>query len=317
MKLKSAAAMVIAGFAAISAMAGGSSSAPAIAVPPDGAKLSYAVGTRMGLQILGAGTNVDATVAIQAIQDVLTGKPTMIQEAEIAPVLNRPRAGGMDADTRAKFSYAGGMRIALLFKHSRLEVDSKIIGQAIQDELEQKSKMPESEVVQLFKQAAAYEETHKSSENKAAADAFLAQNAKAPGVNVLPDGLQYQIIDPGTGPLATTNDLIFVKFRGTFINGAEFEHHNHFLTRIYGGIQGWKDVLPRMKIGSKWRIFAPPALAYGSDGYPSRGVGPDMAVIYDLELISIAPPGGNYQVSSGMGKGADVDASSPVTDPVQ
>jgi FKBP-type peptidyl-prolyl cis-trans isomerase len=177
--------------------------------------------------------------------------------------------------------------------------------------------MQETETVKLFKQAAAYEQVKKKSSNRAEGETFLAKNAKQPGVNVLSDGLQYQIIEPGTGPLATTNDLIFLKYRGTFVNGTEFEHHNHFLTRTYGGIQGWKDVLPQMKVGSKWRIFVPPDLAYGDGGLPSRAVSPGATVIYDLELLSIAPPGSNYQVSSGMGLGADIDASSPDPTPAK
>jgi FKBP-type peptidyl-prolyl cis-trans isomerase len=313
MKLKIA-VLCIAGFATMSVFAGGSSPTPAPSDAPDKAKLSYAVGTRLGLQMVDVKSHVDTAFAIQAVQDVLDGKPTMIEESEIPDVLNKGRSadgGAPSADDKRQYSYAGGMRAALMFKRTGFDLDSKIVCQAIQDELDGKPKMDNAETLALFKQAAAYTATTKASSNKAEGEAFLAKNAKAPGINMLPDGLQYQIIQPGTGPLATTNDLIFVKFKGTFINGSEFEHHSHYLTRIYGGIQGWKDVLPQMKVGAEWRIFVPSNLAYGESGLASRGVSPNTTVIYDLQLLSIAPPDGHYQVNSAMGRGADIDASSP------
>lgn len=320
MKLRFLLSLFATGYVTWSVMAGGSSPAPLPSDAPDTAKLSYAVGTRMGLQIQGLKSRVDPAAAMQAIQDVLDGKPTMIQESDIGKVLNEGRMPGADSEAatdKKYFSYAGGMRSALMFKRTGFDLDSKVVCQAIQDKLDGKSKMDEAETVTLFKQAAAYQKTKKAVENKAEGEAFLAKNSKEAGIQVLPDGLQYQIIQPGTGPLATTNDLIFLKFRGTFINGSEFEHHNHYLTRINGGIQGWRDVLPQMKVGSQWRIFVPSNLAFGEGGLPSRGVAPNMTVIYDLELVAIAPPGGNYQVSSGMGNGADIDAASPVPLPAK
>jgi len=145
--------------------------------------------------------------------------------------------------------------------------------------------------------------------NLTAGQAFLAENAKKPGVKTLPDGLQYEVIKEGDGPLSNPDDLVFINFRGTLVNGMEFDKHPHFLTRTTGGVPGWKDVLPKMKVGSKWRIFVPPDLAFGHEGEIHHGVGPDATVIYDLELLSIAPSGTSYQVSSGIGKGLDVGAS--------
>jgi FKBP-type peptidyl-prolyl cis-trans isomerase len=320
LKLKLITATLVAGLGVLSVQAGGSSSPTTNIQPPDKAQLSYAVGTRLGLQILDVKNRIDTHVAIQAIQDVLDGKPTMIQESEIGTILNHapsPGAGGQTGDDKTKFSYAGGMRAALIFKQTSFDLDSKIVCQAIDDEVDGKSKMEESETVALFKQAATYEKVKKASSNRAEGESFLAKNAKVPGVTVLPDGLQYQITEPGTGPLATTNDLIYIKYRGTFINGTEFDSHNHYLTRTYGGIQGWRDVLPRMKVGSKWRIFVPSDLAFGDGGLPHRGVNAGTTVIYDLELVSIAPPGGSYQISSAMGHGADIDASSPDSAPAK
>jgi FKBP-type peptidyl-prolyl cis-trans isomerase len=310
MKFKLTAALSAAGLLTISALAGGSSPAPSPADAPDQAKLSYAVGTRLGLQIQDVKSRIDTDVAIQAIQDVLDGKPTLVAESDLGKVLNKGRSsdtGDQAAEDKKNFSYAGGMRAAMMFKRNGFDLDSKIVCDAIRDELQGKSKMEESETMQLFKQAAGYQLTKKAFSNKAEGDVFLAKNAKAPGVTVLPDGLQYQIVQAGDGPLATTNDLIFVKYSGNFISGTEFEHHNHFLTRIYGGIAGWREVLPQMKVGSEWKIFVPPSLAFGDQGLASRGIPPAATLVYDIQLLSIAPPGGTYQVNSGLGHGSDID----------
>ena len=313
MKLKQSITAIVVTLITLSATARDSSTSAKAPQAPDKAKLSYALGTRMGLQFLHATTNLMVNVAVQAVQDVLEGKPTLIQEAEIAPLLNEARSSVLSdqaAKDREKISYAGGMRIALGLKRTGADLDPKVIGEAIHDTLAGKSKMEESEIAPLLMQAQAYEAGKKTSSNKVAGADFLAKNSHEQGVAVLPDGLQYKIIQPGTGLMPTTNDLIFVKFRGTFIDGSEFDHHDHFLTRINGGIRAWQDALARMSVGSKWRLFVPPALAYGADGMPFRGVGPDTTVIYDLELLSIAPPG-DYQVSSGIGHGLDVGVTAP------
>ena len=291
----------------VSSMAQDSTNIPS--GPPDKAKVSYAVGTHMGQLLLQVSTNVDVNIAAHAAQDVLGGNPTMIPESEIAPTLNQARTGKMSEQDKAKFSYAAGMRMALLFKRTGEDFDPKMITQAMQDALQGQSKMNEPEMETLFTQAENYERTKKMLNNKTAGAAFLAENAGKPGIHVLPDGLQYQVVQEGTGTYAKPDDLIYIKFTGTLINGVEFDHHPHFLTRTQGTIGGWNDALPKMKVGSEWRIFVPSNLAFGHEGNSFHGVGPDATVIYDLQLISIAPPDGNYEISSGLGHGLDVGNS--------
>ena len=143
--------------------------------------------------------------------------------------------------------------------------------------------------------------------NKTASEAFLAKNAKAEGVKVLPDGLQYRVVREGTGAVPATNDLVFVKYRGRRLDGTEFGRHDRFLTRVDGGIQGWQDALQRMKVGSKLEIFVPAALAFGDEGEEYLHIEPGSAVIYDLELVSIAPP--NPEFGRGLGHAFDLDNS--------
>ncbi|HEV2327980.1 MAG TPA: FKBP-type peptidyl-prolyl cis-trans isomerase N-terminal domain-containing protein [Verrucomicrobiae bacterium] len=308
MKLKLLSVISAAGLTAVSVMATDSLTSTTTAAP-DKTKLSYAVGMRMGLQLMEAGTNVDESVAIQAVADVLEQKPTMMPESQVLEVLNDARANkGVPKDT-IKFSYAGGMRAAYIIKHSGVDVDPAVVVQAMQDVAQGQPKMKQSEIAPLFIRAAKYAAVEKEVTNQAEGSAFLAKNAKNPGITVLPDGLQYQVVQNGTGPYAKPDDLIYIKFRGTFINGVEFDQHPHFLTRIHNGIKGWNDVLPKMHVGSEWRIYVPSDLAFGHQGESFHGVGPDATVIYDITLLSIAPSGGNYEISSGVGHGLDVGAT--------
>lgn len=143
--------------------------------------------------------------------------------------------------------------------------------------------------------------------NKITGEAFLAKNAKAEGIKVLPDGLQYRVIQEGTGVAPSTNDLVFVKYRGRRLDGTEFGRHDRFLTRVDGGIQGWQDALKRMRVGSKLEIFVPAALAFGDEGDEYLHIEPGAAVVYDLELVSIAPP--NPEFGRGLGHAFDPDSS--------
>lgn len=316
MKLKLLSVIGVAGFMTLSLMATDSFS-PATPTTPDKDKLSYAVGMRMGMQLMEAGTNVDDSVAIQAVEDVLEKKTTMMGEAQVMEILNDARASKQAPKDPIKFSYAGGMRAAFLIQHSGVDVDPKIVVQAMQDVAQGKPKMKQSEIAPLFIQAAQYAAVNKDMSNLTNGEAFLAQNAKNPGITVLPDGLQYQVIQVGTGPFAKPDDLIYIKFRGTFINGVMFDQHPHFLTRTTSGIKGWSEVLPKMKVGSEWKIYLPPDLAFGHQGESFHGIGPDSAVIYDIKLLSIAPSGGNYEISSGVGHGLDIGASTPDSNTAQ
>jgi FKBP-type peptidyl-prolyl cis-trans isomerase len=282
---------------------------------PDKAKLSYALGMHMGLQLKQAkqaDANVDVNVAAQAVNDVFEGKPTKIQESEVPALLNRGRVNNLTEQAepdKEKVSYAGGMRIALQLKRTGADLDGNVIAQAIRDVLDDKpTKIQEAEIAPLLMQGQAYVLAKQAEKNRADGDAFLAKNAKEPGVTVLPDGLQYRVLQAGTDEMPATDDLIIVKYRSRLIDGTEFDHHDHFLTRVNGGIKGWQEALQHMKIGSKWQIFVPSDLAYGSQGEPFRHIGPDATLVFDLELVSIAAPG-DRQVSTGVGHGLDVVAA--------
>ena len=126
--------------------------------------------------------------------------------------------------------------------------------------------------------------------NKKQGEAFLADNSKKDGVVTLPSGLQYKIIHPGTGAKPTTSDAVVCNYRGTLIDGTEFDSsykRNEPATfPVSGVIAGWTEALQLMPVGSKWQLYIPSNLAYGTRG-AGGVIGPNAALIFDIELLSI------------------------------
>lgn len=309
MKLKLKCALLLIGLMSFPAFAEEHQTDTKPSVPPDKEKVSYALGMNLALQRKRTDADVDINAFTQGLQDLLDGKPTQVSESEIPELLNQARVNRLDekADARKeKVSYALGMRMAGQLKRVAADVDSKVIAQGLRDVLDGKpTKIQESEMEPLFDQAKAYSALKQSEQNKTAGDSFLTANAKAEGVEILPDGLQYRIVQKGTGERPTTNDLIIVKYRGNFVDGKEFDRNEHFLTKTDGGMKGWQDALQRMKVGSKWVIFVPSELGFGHEGEPGHQIGPDATLVYELELVSIARPGDPLIGTGSLGHGLD------------
>jgi FKBP-type peptidyl-prolyl cis-trans isomerase len=127
--------------------------------------------------------------------------------------------------------------------------------------------------------------------NRKEGDAFLATNKSKEGVVTLPSGLQYKILKQGTGPKPAASDTVSCNYRGTLINGKEFDssekHGGPASFPVGGVIKGWTEALQLMPVGSKWQLFIPADLAYG-DRPSSPEIGPGDTLIFDVELLSIA-----------------------------
>jgi FKBP-type peptidyl-prolyl cis-trans isomerase FklB len=130
-------------------------------------------------------------------------------------------------------------------------------------------------------------------------EAFLAANKAKPGVVTLPSGLQYKIITEGNGPKPTAADTIVCNYKGTLLDGTEFDSsykRGQPATIPVGRvIKGWTEALQLMPVGSKWELFIPPSLAYGEQGTNGGPIGPNATLVFDVELLSIqqkpaAPP---------------------------
>ena len=122
------------------------------------------------------------------------------------------------------------------------------------------------------------------------AEKFLEENKKKEGVITTASGLQYKIITKGNGKIPTAQDTVVAHYRGTLIDGTEFDNsfkRNEPATfPVSGVIKGWQEILQLMPVGSKWEVYIPPQLAYGEQG-AGQVIPPNAALIFDIELISI------------------------------
>lgn len=201
---------------------------------------------------------------------------------------------------KGKLSYAIGMyfarNITNSIKRGEITVDNDTVIAAISDVLAGKTpRMTEKEITAVFEQLKAAKMAEKmakdataGAEAKAKGDAFLASFAKIPGVTTLPTGLEYKVITNGAGPMPKDTDSVTVAYRGTFVDGTEFDHGDNFTRPLKGVIPGWQQILPLMKVGSKWQVAIPSDLAYGSHGMPPKIPG-NAALVFDIELKSISP----------------------------
>lgn len=123
---------------------------------------------------------------------------------------------------------------------------------------------------------------------------FLKTNAARKGVVSLASGLQYEVLKEGTGPQPTLDDVVVAHYRGTHIDGSEFDatdpQGEPATFPLRGVVPGWQEALPRMKAGSKWRIYLPPALGYGEEGSPPA-IEPNEVLVFDIELLGTRPAG--------------------------
>ena len=140
----------------------------------------------------------------------------------------------------------------------------------------------------MAKQAA--EQAVAGSANKTAGEAFLAENAVREGVVVTETGLQYEIVEAGEGPVPGADDTVEVHYRGTLIDGTEFDSsYGRGETVSFGVgqvIAGWTEALQMMPMGSTWKLYIPSDLGYGAGG-AGQMIGPNSALVFDVELISI------------------------------
>ncbi|HEX4605684.1 MAG TPA: FKBP-type peptidyl-prolyl cis-trans isomerase [Candidatus Angelobacter sp.] len=200
---------------------------------------------------------------------------------------------------KQKASYAIGMNWGTGLHKQGIDVDSAALIQGMQDALGGgKTLLTEEEaraaLMQLQSEMQAKQQEKAKVEGEAGkkeGDAFLAANKGKEGVVTLPSGLQYKILTPGTGAKPTADDSVVCNYKGTLINGTEFDSsykRGEPATFPVGGvIKGWTEALQLMPVGSKWQLFIPSDLAYGARGTPGGPIGPNSTLIFEVELLSI------------------------------
>jgi len=212
----------------------------------------------------------------------------------------KPATGVALTTQKAKNSYALGMSIGTGLKKQGVAtaVDPALVSRGLRDALAAgKTAMTEDEMrsalQQLRTQVQGAQEAKAHTEGATArkqGEDFLAANKSKPGIQTLPDGLQYKVVTEGTGPKPTASDTVTVNYRGTLINGKEFDSSykrgQPISFPVGGVIKGWTEALQLMPVGSKWQLFIPADLAYGDRG-AGGDIGPGETLIFDVELISI------------------------------
>jgi FKBP-type peptidyl-prolyl cis-trans isomerase FklB len=197
-----------------------------------------------------------------------------------------------------KLSYAIGLNVGRSLQKDSVVVDPTILEQGLRDALSGGKTLMTDEDARAAIVAIQTELRKKQEEtmkqagevNKKQGDAFLAANKTKEGVVTLPSGLQYKILKEGTGPKPTATDSVVCNYKGTLIDGTEFDSSykrgQPATFPVDKVIQGWTEALQLMPVGSKWQLFIPPEMAYGARG-PSPTIGVNSTLVFEIELLSI------------------------------
>ncbi|MGC2535758.1 MAG: FKBP-type peptidyl-prolyl cis-trans isomerase N-terminal domain-containing protein [Candidatus Sulfotelmatobacter sp.] len=231
-----------------------------------------------------------------------TPSPATPAKAQTPPA-KRPATAAKSATVlslktqKDKFSYSLGMKMGENLHKQSVPVDPAILARGLKDGLTGGKTLLTDEEAQAAITAVQNDLRKQQQEkmqeaaaaNKKEGDAFLSANKGKEGVVTLPSGLQYKILKEGTGPKPTASDSVVCNYRGTLINGTEFDSSykrgQPATFPVSGVIKGWTEALQLMPVESKWQLFVPSDLAYGESGRP--GIEPNSTLIFEVELLSI------------------------------
>lgn len=226
-------------------------------------------------------------------------KPTSarVQRKTTAKPMTKPEAAPLTTD-KEKQSYALGLNIGTGMHNDSVDIDPKFFLQGLEDALAaRKPQLTDQQIEEtLMKLQADVRQKQQAKmqaladQNKKDGEAFLAANKTKEGVVTLPSGLQYKILQAGTGAKPTASDSVVCNYRGTLIDGTEFDSsYKRNQPATFGVsqvIKGWTEALQLMPVGSKWQLFIPSELAYGSRQQGPQ-IGPNSTLVFEVELLSI------------------------------
>jgi FKBP-type peptidyl-prolyl cis-trans isomerase len=230
-----------------------------------------------------------------------SGQPAQKPAAQSAqPSTAQPQAGKPES-VADRASYAIGYNFGRQFKQNDVTLNNDLLMKGLRDGLAGgQGSLTDEEMqtaVQAFQQQFMQQQAEKQKvvgeKNKVEGEAFLAKNKERAGVKTTASGLQYEVVQEGTGPQPKATDTVTVHYKGTLMDGTEFDSSNQ-----HGGpatfvlkdvIAGWTEGLQLMKVGSKYKLYVPAALAWGEQGRAPI-IGPNAPVIFEVELLSIGQP---------------------------
>lgn len=241
---------------------------------------------------------VEATVAEVAAEAVATD----VAEADMVEVITEdataavvevvPESGDL-ATVQQQVGYSVGADLGGNFRRNEFDIDYDSFIRGFTDAFSGRdlvlSKEKITEVLAAFRLRMQAAQKKKTEEMAKAGMAFLEENKKKEGIVALPSGLQYKVIRVGTGATPKASDTVSTNYRGTLVDGTEFDSSykrgKPAEFPVKGVIKGWTEALQLMKVGAKWELYLPPSIAYGQRG--SRTIPPNATLIFEIELLDI------------------------------
>ncbi len=205
---------------------------------------------------------------------------------------------GIPKEKKEKIGYSIGVDLGREMKNLSIEIDADMVARGVKDAFTDKTQLSDDEMravlADLNKEAQNRRNEKKKTlgpKNKVEGETFLKENAQKNGVVTLPSGLQYRILKEGTGKIPNMNDTVIVHYKGTLIDGTEFDNsrkRNQLAEFVIGKnvLPGWNEALQKMKVGSQWLVIVPSNLAYGEMG-AGEIVGPNAVLMFDIELLAV------------------------------
>src|SRR6266481_3660533 len=196
-------------------------------------------------------------------------------------------------DQKDKVSYSIGMQIGFNLARQKVDINPDILAAGIKDAIAGKPQLTQDQVKDVmaqFEKDMEQKQKQAGEKNKTEGAKFLEENKKKPGVKTTASGLEYKLEKEGTGAQPKPTDMVTVNYRGTLIDGTEFDSSykrgQPATFPVNGVIKGWTEALQLMPVGSKWQLFIPSELAYGDRGAGGQ-IGPNATLIFEVELLSI------------------------------
>jgi FKBP-type peptidyl-prolyl cis-trans isomerase FklB len=213
-------------------------------------------------------------------------------------------------DQKDKVSYSIGLQIGFNLSRQKVDISPDLLTAGVKDAIAGKPQLnPDQikEVMTTFEKDMEQKQKEAGEKNKTEGAKFLEENKKKDGVKTTASGLEYKVIKEGNGPQAKATDTVTVNYRGTLINGTEFDSSykrgQPATFPVNGVIKGWTEALQLMKVGSKYQLFIPAALGYGERSV-SPEIGPNSTLIFEVELMDAKPAPTPASVAAPKGPGA-------------
>ena len=199
-------------------------------------------------------------------------------------------------DQKDKVSYAIGMQIGFNLARQKVDINTDILAAGMKDAIAGKPQLTPDQVKDImaqFEKDMEQKQKELGEKNKTEGAKYLEENKKKPGVKATASGLQYKVIKDGTGAQPKATDMVTVNYRGTLIDGTEFDSSykrgQPATFPVNGVIKGWTEALQLMKKGAKYQLVIPSNLAYGERAM-GPDIGPNSTLIFEVELQDVKPP---------------------------